>query len=452
MGAGGRAALSGHAHRRHAHLGLADGVDSGRLVRADRHLRPGLRYAGGSGLPDAQQHGGKGSHALLRQVFHGENAGTIDKFYSNALARALGFTTIFDPVIELFAGEHTHLDFYATSAEERFFITAQGMDFDDANWSFHLEGPDGATVYGDGIHAAHDAGSMHGGRTPSVTVQRGDGRLSLMLQRDSAPASTWVGKWTLMIAYRARDLSAMVMADLGELMFPVAAGPIRGPRYARLLQPAEKRIAARAVVAAPRNVFDIRPGSTNNSGNHAAAIVINIYAASRPRVELSPAKELIALGEEVKIDIQANVLSGSIGASNAFARLVAPAADIADVVARVRPQDIPKEAELKGSIALKFDPARLLAKLETENPKLAETRDVAVPVAVQGGPSHVHIEKAEIAGVQHLGVYLEGVYVPDVDAKPDEHDHAHAAEPVKGGKGERFTRLLNASVGVAKKK
>lgn len=76
-----------------------------------------------------------------------------------------------------------------------------------------------------------------------------------------------------MIAYRAKDMSAMVMADIGELMFPVAAGPVRGARYARLLQPMEKRLAARAVVAKPRHQLDVRPGSTNNSDKEACSVV-----------------------------------------------------------------------------------------------------------------------------------------------------------------------------------
>ena len=61
----------------------------------------------------------------------------------NSGANAIGFSTIFDPVVELFAGEHTHLTFWATSGEDMFLITAQGMDFTDPNWSFHLEAPDG---------------------------------------------------------------------------------------------------------------------------------------------------------------------------------------------------------------------------------------------------------------------------------------------------------------------
>ena len=108
-----------------------------------------------------------------------------------------------DHLVELFGGEYTHIEFQATSADDAFLITAQGMDFNDDNWSFHLEGPDGAKVYGDS-HTATGHGGMaeigcaHCCRRPHATAQRSGGRLSLLLQRDSADRECWVGRWRLM--------------------------------------------------------------------------------------------------------------------------------------------------------------------------------------------------------------------------------------------------------------
>jgi hypothetical protein len=191
-------------------------------------------YATIEGLTD------KGIALSSQQVFHGESAGVIDKFYSQALAAAIGFTPIMDPVLELFSGEHVHLEFTATSAEDSFFLTAQGMDFSE-DWAFQLTGPDGAVVYTDGSLAPHSHGAGHVGRSPRATVRRRRGRLSLFLQRDSADDSAWVGTWTLLVAWRARIADAMVMLDPGDLIFPVSAGPVRGPRYARLLTPFQRR-------------------------------------------------------------------------------------------------------------------------------------------------------------------------------------------------------------------
>lgn len=399
----------------------------------------------------------KGRSLGFSQVFHGESPGTIDKFYSNALARAIGFSTVFDPVIELFAGEHTHIEFRATSADESFFLTAQGMDFEDPNWSFQLIGPNGYAAYTDGIHHAHGGTAPHGSRMPHVTATRKDGRLSLMLQRDSADASCWVGAWELMIAYRARDMSAMVMADIGEMMFPVAAGPVRGPRYARLLQPVEKRVAARSVVSSPRHQLDVRPGSTNNDGKQACSIVVNVYARTRLRIELLQPVNLADAGEHWEIVVGSDVLAGSVGHTRAFARLIAPAHDISSVVSQVKKTNIPKDALLKGSLSLRFDPAKLLATLERKSPKLAQIRDEeAHVVSHPGGPLHVHVKETPIPGVHHMGVYIEGAYCPEHGSQHGGHQHgaAHAGDPT--GKGEcryeRFTRLLNGSLAIVKGK
>src|SRR5215510_1669462 len=127
---------------------------------ADGSFSPVAVFAMGFGTgldvdyPTLQSMVDKGRTLSTQQVFHGETAGTIDKFYSSALATAIGFTSIFDPIMELFAGEYTHIEFDATSADDAFLITAQGMDFNDANWSFHLHAPDGTMVYHDGDSAA----------------------------------------------------------------------------------------------------------------------------------------------------------------------------------------------------------------------------------------------------------------------------------------------------------
>lgn len=395
----------------------------------------------------------------LDQVFHGENAGVIDKFYSNALAAAMGFSTVFDPVLELFEGEHTHMEFSATSADEHFFLTAQGMDFDDSNWSFQLIGPDGHVAYSDGLHHAHGHTMSHGGHMPNVTANRGKGRLSLMLQRDGASASSWVGSWSLMAAYRARDLSAMVMPEIGEMMFPVAAGPVRGPRYAKLLQRLDKRVPVRSVAAKQRHPLDVRPGSTNSGTNRACALMINVYARTRLRLNLQSQANILTAGDALKIEIGQDVLAGSITTTRTFARLVAPTRDLGSMVSKLKKANIPRSALLKSS-KLGFDAARVLATLEKKNPKLAKLRDEpAHVVSHHGGPLHIHVDKTETPGIYHLGVYVEGAYCPEHGGSHhgSGHDH-HAGDPAKATAAcgqacgyEHFSRLLNTSLVVTKK-
>jgi len=400
----------------------------------------------------------KGRTLTTPQVFHGENAGTIDKFYSNALARAIGFTTIFDPVLELFEGEHVHLDLEVTSAEEALFLTVQGMDFDDASWRYHLIAPDGVADYGDGDGHTHR--TAHASRRPHVTARRADGRLAVMLQRDSADASAWVGTWRLMIAYRAREIDAMVMPDLGELMFPVAAGPVRGSRFARLLHKPAARIPARSVVAQARHPLDVAPGATNRSANRACSVVVNVYARTRLRLELSA-----RLGDQLSFELRPELLAGSIHDVRGFARLVAPAHDLAASIERLKPSQIPRRALLRGSLSRPFDAALVLAALEQKSPQLAALRDEQLAVVSHdGGPMHAHVARVELPGAYHVGWYVEGAYCPEHGSATNAPHHHGMAPPTRRSKKsalpvpiddcgpdcrwERFARILGTSIAV----
>jgi hypothetical protein len=407
--------------------------------------------------PTLQSMVDKGVTIPAMPVFHGENAGTIDKFYSDALARAIGFTGITDPVLELFAGEHAHVEFSATSADDAFFITVQGMDYDDGNWMFELHGPGGLMAYSD----YSDVGlPMHMGRghtafecVPDVTATRAAGRLSLMMQRDSADDDCWVGTWRLMAAYQARLLDAMVMPTVAELLWPVAAGPSRGPRYSRLLVPPGQRVATRNVLnARPANRLDTVSVSTNRNDQQACNAVVNVYGRSRLPIELVPRVEARRAGAPFSIDVNASPLQGNIVMTRTFARLAAPAVDVAEAVAAVAPEQIPPDAALQGSKALKFDPAKVLATLEKRRRTLGRLRNEELRVEVQDDKAvPLRVAKTEIPGAYHVGVYLEGTYCPL---------HASAAPPIAGqdpneavGSScgpdcvlELFTRLLSTTV------
>ena len=414
----------------------------------------------------------KGRGLSTNQVFHGENAGTIDKFYSEALAGAIGFTTVIDPVVELFAGEHTHIDFWATSAEDAFVLTAQGMDFHDDNWAFTLHGPDGLVFYTDQIGHADGHKTGHDGHCGcpcrvDVTAMRGRGRLSLVVQRDSAEAHCWVGQWRLMVSYKARNMDAMVMLDLGELVAPVAAGPTRGPRFARLLVAPRERTATRNIATNPANRIDSMPPSTNNNDQSACSAVISITARTRLRISLLPAEAITGIGEEQKFKVEADVLNGAVLIDRSIGRSIGPRIDLAQAVARVVKDKIPRGVIVrKGDRdGLPFDATGLLARLEAADAKLARLADVEVDVVSHDGAlSYVQLEAVKVAGARHLGIYLEGRYCPDHDATGGGHDrigaddgHADHDAEHPGGRDdacplETFTRILTASNAVVRKR
>ena len=113
---------------------------------------------------------------------------------------------------------------------------------------------------------------------------------------------------------------------------------------------------------------------------------------------------------------------------------------------------LPRAMRLDAKDDPKFDAARILAKLESEDPAIATIRDEELPVVSHGGGAlHAHAKKTVIAGVYHAGLWVEGVYDPG-GALSAGHPHDHAAPPgTSKGAPERFERLVTVAIGVGKK-
>jgi len=394
----------------------------------------------------------KGKTLTTQQVFQGENAGTIDKFFTNALTTAIGFTTVFDPVIELLAGEHTHLSFTATSADDCFILTAQGMDFIDKNWSFSLHAPDGQVIYGDHHSHSHSNGCHHCCPLPHITSTRANGRLTLVLQRNNADKECWVGPWMLMISYKAKEEDAMHMHELGELLFPVAAGPMKGQRYARLLTNPQSRRSIRTIHSKLLHGLDFRAVNTNSASGDACNMVVNVSARTNLKISLGNNLGILKKGEEIKLSVQDNVVKGSIRYRGGFARLISPAFNLSRILKQKEVMDFILANEKTRKYSSKGDIALILAKYERSKKRLEFINDREVKVVMHGtSPLHIHHDDSSVKGIYHLGIIVEGLYYPDIDRKVipghDSHNHGGQTSDLKGN-AENFTRMLNFSFAV----
>ena len=394
------------------------------------------------------------------QVFHGENAGQIDKFFSKVLANALGYAPVMDPALELFAGEHVHLPFTATSAEAAFYITAQGADFDGDAWSFQLMSADGAMLYSDGVSPHdHDSGHVHDeGRMPYVSARRSGGRLSLFVQRNNCGDSTWVGDWMLLVARRALDYEGMVMVGPGPMLFPVAAGPVRGPRYARLLRDPAERHPARHIAAPASNVLDETINSTNRS-HDPCMVVVNIYARTTLSFDLAVDGE--CTGKPLRIDLVSD--SGAVATvTQSAVRAVSPRVDLRSLLSGVScPDEDSSESDPENDATL------LLARIESKEPdKFAPLDEAGALVSHHEGGWHFHLERTDVPGAYHFGVMISGTYTPSAPARDDPpqghlHEGAahgqHAGSPVDSERdsgalsrrAEHFSRILTVSAGLS---
>ena len=289
-----------------------------------------------------------------------------------------------------------------------------------------------------------------------------------MLQRDSADAACWVGKWRLMASFKARALDAMVMFTADSLLAPVGAGTLRGPKYSRLLIDPKERRAQRNVAHVSANVLDRLPSGINRNANDACDLAVNVYARTRLRYSLVANNRHAVVGDSVSVLVQADVLQGNAAIGRVFARMISPASDIASLAPTLNPKKFDPDDFKRGREVPQFDAARALAEAERKDRRISAHVDQQMPVAVhEKGPLHVHIEKAQIAGPYNLSVYVEGDYCADHDvvlgAGHDHSDAVHthdAGEPGDDPKSvcgpgcvrERFTRLLTTLVPVANAK
>jgi hypothetical protein len=273
-----------------------------------------------------------------------------------------------------------------------------------------------------------------------------------------------------MVSFKARHLDAMVMFSPDSLLAPIAAGTLRGPKYSRLLVSPKQRVAQRNVAHAAANVFDILPPGANRNENEACDLAVNIYARTRLRYTLVPNKLSVLAGDSFSVQVKADVMQGNAATSRAFARMISPVNDIGAVTRKLNPKKIDADALNRDQRTPRFDAAKVLARAERKDRKVAAHKDQQMIVAVHGeGPLHVHVEKAEAAGPYHLAVYIEGEYCPEHGSAAtagSAHDHSHSAAPAPkhgddhGGAGpadecgpdctrEPFTRLLTTLVPVA---
>jgi hypothetical protein len=362
------------------------------------------------------------------QVFHGDNAAVIDKFYTNSLATSIGYTPAIDPRFDLFPGEHIHLNFDVTDAENSVLITAQGFDFNDKNWDFCLMGPDGAhccdtrktSIENEPHHAPKHGGHPHPPddhqHEPDcpyfLTLRKQDGRCTIFVNRNGTPAAKWVGRWALMAFFRhSTGKPVMIMPSVHDLLVPSGAPPLRGPLFLRFNQPASQRKAVRVIPGRPahRLALNFPAPSTTISGDP-CALSINIYHRTtlRPRLAINAKADFA--GEDLELVLDPGTPpGGTLSEVVTAARLVAPSFSIGNLFAD--PDTIPLKNRKRYAGTEKTEPVfnelKYLADYEKAKPGSFSMRDEEV-VLKRGRAGKL---RAKIAGNRYPGIYRVAVYV-----------------------------------------
>lgn len=383
----------------------------------------------------------------LTQVYQGETMGAIDKFYSNTVARAIGYTPVIDPRFELFPGEELHVPFWATSAEDGFFITILRGDPDPTKLHVMLVAPDGKRY------------DQSGGAPYFVTIQRRGRRDTIFLRRARAEDKRWIGRWHLHLAYCCHAhvgngpdhehhiplfegalehaTGGMVMHSIADLMLPVSAPPVVGPLFAQFNVPAVKRLSTRQLkqwnISSPG--APVLEPDEHGALPVATPIVVNIYAKTSVMVGL----KLEALSKLAGQPLLAAVDfhdpdSGVFTRLRALARLVAPATSIG--LAFLDHKTIPvadrrKYISQAGDRA-RFDELRFLADYERKKPGVFAPRDELLDLHAEGARRFVgRVDRTGVAGVYRVGAYVEG-YLTRPGRKPEYFTRSVSADVALG--------------------
>ena len=361
----------------------------------------------------------------LTQVFQGETMGAIDKFYSNTIARVIGYTPIMDPRFELFPGEEVHLPFWTTSADDGVFITVLRGNDDLHCWHLALMSPDGGRYHESSVSPYF------------ITIQRRGRRDTIFLRRNLAADSRWLGRWFLHLAYcppghvhpddheheggaghaedhRETMFGGMIMPTTWDLIVPASAPPLAGPVFAQYNVPKAKRVSTR--VLASRTLPTVGGPAVAKPFPPAMPVVVNFYAKTTLHVGLqfdgSPRFAGDALSLKLRVKDEDG---GQIQDMRAYGRVIAPGSPIG---AAFRDQKtislaLRKKYVLRTGEGVLFDELRFLADYERAKPGVFAPRDERLVMRGKGEDLSFesHIEKTEVSGAYRVGAYFEGFLI-----------------------------------------
>lgn len=310
---------------------------------------------------------GKTAPVGVDQVFHGENAGAVNKFYTNSVAAAIGYTPISDPVTELAAGEQTSVPFSAGPAERSYLIVIQGFDGDAKAWSWGLLGPD------DSRYDLANPGPL------LLTEKRNGGRITLFVHRNGMDDAHWNGTWLMLVGYHARalrtDIKVLRMArDRMDLLLPSGVGmPLEGPRFANARKPRPEAPFISTAMVMPRLKLS-RVGVPESDGQDEepparSTVAVDVYARTAMPSALEGVASPAYAGGKIEWVLHLDTLNRrKFGDTHIVARVVRPGYQIGKAYLDQKTIPLDKREAFVDAKTARFDEVKFLAAYEEKHP------------------------------------------------------------------------------------
>ena len=361
---------------------------------------------------------GRAAAAGVPQTFHGENAGAINKFFTNSIAANIGYVPLVDPTYELFPGEHSMTPVQVTSADSALFISIVGFDYDDASWGVMLLGPDDAVYKGPTDSPV------------SIVLRKGNGKHSIFVHRGSATTAQWVGRWRVMVTYKPKASPlGMAMFPTSHDLAPTGAPPVRGPLFSRTQMGASKRSVARLSPLTPGNFLVPGLGVSRPPKGNAASVAVDVYARSRLNISLDVGPEIGFAGDALDAAIRIDSSRpGQLRDVIVAGRMISPGYSIGNLIADTKAVPVGTRKRFVDPKTKAFDELAFLAAYEKARPKAVVVRDRRIDFVGNEASFKASIGRSRYPGVHWIGVRVDGIWHPE------------------GGAPERFSRVLGRQV------
>jgi hypothetical protein len=362
---------------------------------------------------------GKTAPIGVQQSFFGSNVNVINNFFSKSITHTMGFVPAVDPRYEVFPGEMVMTPFEVNCSDQVFMITIQGYDFEDKNWAFSLQGPNGAMY-------------MNAMDTPYfITMVRRDARCTIFLNRSHGPVLGWEGTWNVMATYMPNSKDEyMYMANENELLIHSGAPALLGSRFTKLTQAANKRIPVRLMEPKVKGPMP-HPRGYVNTGTP-ATLAVNIYSKGAVSVTVDAQVKKPFAGNDIEMAIKLDDFSyGTIKSLSARGRVIAPNYSLGNLLLDFKtiPKAKRKKYFDKNNSVNSFHTLNYLIDYEKLNPTAFDLRDESFQFRVDpDGTLKGVINKTRFPGSYKIGILVEGII-----QRPD-------------GCTERIRRVLNTEV------